>query len=217
MAERARAELAGAVHPADDAAGCEILGDALDQRCFVDLLDELTVLARDARELLRVDRRPPERMIRDVAIRIAEIDAVGIERRAERAAGVAGRRRDEHALESGLGQDPRIRDTVERDAAAEAEVGQPGLAPEARRDVDEDVLEHALDAGGAIGEALPLGGLEIDRLVRMARRAEEVDEFGRIGALGRRLKLEIFGIERERAVGVRRITLRTWSTIVGRP
>ena len=32
MAERARAELAGAVHPADDAAGGEIVGDPLDER-----------------------------------------------------------------------------------------------------------------------------------------------------------------------------------------
>ena len=46
-----------AVHPADDAAGGEIVGDALDQRGVVELFDGLAVLARRARQLRR--RRPP--------------------------------------------------------------------------------------------------------------------------------------------------------------
>ena len=69
---------------------------------------------------------------------------------------------------------------VERHAAAEAEIRQAGLLVQRARDVDQRVFEHALDAGGAVGEALAFGGLEIDRLVRVARRAEQIDESRRI-------------------------------------
>ena len=72
---------------------------------------------------------------------------------------------------------------------------------ERARDVDERVLEHALDAGGAVGEALAFGGLEIDRIVRAcaaARTARRTcDEYDRAG---RRLVLEVLRDERERAV-----------------
>ena len=51
MAERARTELAGALHPADDAPGGEIVGDPLDQRGLLEFLDDLTVLARGPRQL----------------------------------------------------------------------------------------------------------------------------------------------------------------------
>ena len=108
-------------------------------------------------------------MIGHVAVRVAEVDAVGIERRAQRAAGVAGRGRHEHPLEAGLGEDPRVGDAVERHAAAEAQIRQAGLPVQRARDVDQRVLEHALHAGGAIGEAPAFGRVEVDRLVRSAR------------------------------------------------
>ena len=146
-------------------------------------------------------RRPPERVVGHVAVGVAEVDAVGVERRAERAAGIAGRRRHEHALEAGLGEDARVGDAVQRHAAAEAEIRQAGLAMQRARDVDQHVLEHALHAGGAVGEALPFGGREVDRVVRAARRAEQLDEPRRIRAAGRGLELEIVQVERERAVG----------------
>ena len=69
---------------------------------------DLAVLSRGPRQLLRVDRRTPERMIGHVAVGVAEVDAVGVERRAERAAGVARRGRDEDALEAGLGEDAGV-------------------------------------------------------------------------------------------------------------
>ena len=67
------------------------------------------------------------------------------------------------------------------------------------RHVDQRVLEHALDAGGAIGEA-PVGGLQIDRLVRVTRTPEQRDEPRRIRSGRRRLVLEVRHVERERAV-----------------
>ena len=180
MAERPRAELGGAIHPADDAAGGELVRDPFDQRRVVELFDDLVVLARRPRQLLPVDRRSPERMIGHVAVRVAEIHAIGIERRPERAAGIAGSGRDEHALEAGLGKNPRVRDAVERHAARQTEIRQAGFAMQRARHVHQRVLENALDAGGAIGEAPAFGGLEVDRLVRVARTAEQLDEPRRI-------------------------------------
>ena len=166
MSQRARAELARAVHPPDDAAVGELVGDAFDER--------RRRRARRRAGRPRAPRAPGRRRSTtgpqngwsgNVAIRIAEVDAVGIERRAERAAGIAGRRRHEDALEAGLGEDARVGDAVQRHAAAEAEIGQTGFAVQRARDLDERVLEDALHAGGAVGEAPALGGLEVDRLV----------------------------------------------------
>ena len=59
MAERARAELGGALHPADDAAGGELVRDPFDERRVVELFDHLVVLARRPRQLLAVHRSAP--------------------------------------------------------------------------------------------------------------------------------------------------------------
>src|SRR5258708_38939423 len=85
-AARAGAELAGPVHPADDAAGGERVSGALDDGPLVELLDGLAVFARRLREFLRVHDRAPEGAVGDVAVRVAEIDAIRIERRAQRTA-----------------------------------------------------------------------------------------------------------------------------------
>jgi hypothetical protein len=122
MSESPRAELAGTVHPADDAAGSELVGDALDEDAVLELFDDLIVFARGPGQLLAVDRRTPERVIGHIPVGIAEIDAIGVQRCAERPARIARRRRDEHALESGLGQNPRVRQAIERDAPGEAEI-----------------------------------------------------------------------------------------------
>ena len=45
MAERARPELARAVHPADDAAGGELRGDTIEQRRSRRALDGMAVFA----------------------------------------------------------------------------------------------------------------------------------------------------------------------------
>ena len=52
-------------------------------------------------------------------------------------AGIARRAGDEDALESRFAQDARVGHAVERDAAAEAEIGKPSLAAESASDVDE--------------------------------------------------------------------------------
>ncbi len=139
-------------------------------------------------------------MIGHVAIRIDEIHSVRIERCTERAPGITRSRGDEHALESRFGQDPRVGDDVERYAAAKTQIRQAGLLMERTCDVDQRVLEHPLDAGGAIGEATPFGGFEVDRLVRAARRSEQIDESRRIRSPGRRVVLEVIEIEGERAI-----------------
>ena len=95
MAERARTEFAGTLHPADDPSGGELVGNAVDDCQVVQHFDDLAIFARDARKLLAIDRRTPERMIGNVAIRIAEVQAIGVQGCAQCAAGVARRRRDE--------------------------------------------------------------------------------------------------------------------------
>ena len=127
MTERARPEFARALHPADDATGGELVGDAIDERRLVECFDGLAIFACRARELGPVDRRTPERMIGYIPIRIVEVDPIGIERRAQRAAGITWCRWDEQPLESGFGQDPRVGDAVERHATAKAEIGQAAI------------------------------------------------------------------------------------------
>src|SRR5438132_8703113 len=53
---------------------------------------------------------------------------------------------------------------------------QPGLAMQGPCQLDERVFEHALNARGAIGEASSVRGLEIDRLVRVARPSEQFED-----------------------------------------
>src|SRR5438552_2663531 len=73
MTERARPEFARALHPADDATGGELVGDAIDERGLVECVDGLAVFACRARELGPVDRRTPERMIGYIPVRIVEV------------------------------------------------------------------------------------------------------------------------------------------------
>ena len=200
VAKSARAELRGAIHPADDAAGGELIRDPFDQHRVVQLLDELVVLTRRLRQFPAVHRRPPERMIGHIAVGVAEENPIGIQRRPERAACVAGSGRDEHALEAGLGENPRVRDAVERHAAAETQIGKAGLPAERARDVHQGVFENPLDTRGAIRETPSVRRLEVDRLVRVARTPEQLDESRRIRLPGRRLILEVLEVEGERAV-----------------
>ena len=168
---------------------------------LVERLDALAVVARHARQLVGVHARAHERMVGHVAVGVLEVDAVGVERRAHRAAGVARRRRHEHALEAGFGEEARVGHAVQRDAAAEAQVGQTGLPSQRPRDVEQRVLEHALHAGGAVGEAAAVVALQVDRVVGMARRAEQIDERRRERPARARLVLEVLRHEREAAVG----------------
>src|SRR5262249_48809641 len=63
MAKSTRAELAGAIHPADDPAGGELVGGAFYQGRVVQLLDRLPVLPRRSCQLPRVHWWAPERMV----------------------------------------------------------------------------------------------------------------------------------------------------------
>src|SRR5262252_6241905 len=109
MAERPWAEFGCALHPADNPSGCQLAGDPRDHgRVVRERLDRLSVLRCDACQLLAIDGWSPEWMVRDIPIRIAEIDAVGVQRGAKRTAPIARRRRHEQALEARFGQDPCI-------------------------------------------------------------------------------------------------------------
>ena len=89
MAERARSELGGTLHPADDATVGELVRDSFDEHRIVQLLDDLFVLTRRPRQVLAVDRWPPERMIGHIPVRVTKVDAIGIERSSECTAGIA--------------------------------------------------------------------------------------------------------------------------------
>jgi hypothetical protein len=79
-------------------------------------------------------------MIGDVAVRIAEVDSIRVERGAQRAARIARRRWHEQPLEARLGKDARVGDAIECHAAPVTEVRQPRLALKPARDVDKDVF-----------------------------------------------------------------------------
>src|SRR4029453_7597630 len=172
MAERAGAELGSTLHPADDATGGELVRDSFDEHRVVEFVDHLIVLTRRPRQLLAVDRWPPERMIGHIPVWVAEVNAIGIERSSERTARIARSGWDEHAFEAGLGKNPGIRETVERHTTSETQIGQAGFLMQRARHVHERVLENPLDAGGAIGEAPSVGGFEVHPLLGVARRTE---------------------------------------------
>ena len=197
---RSRISPACAIHPTDDASAGELVRNPLDERRVTELFDRLAILARRLREFLRIDLRAPEGMIGHVLIRIAEVNAVGIERRPDRASRIARRRWDEYAFEARLGKDSRVGDAVQRDAPAQAEIRQAGFLMQRAGHGHERVLENPLHAGGAIGEALAFRRLQVDRLVRIAWLAEQLNEARRIRLRGRRVVSEVIEIEDERAI-----------------
>src|SRR5262245_19907519 len=201
MAESTRAELASAVHPADNPAGGELVGGAFDQGRVVQRLDRLPVLPRRSRQLPRVHWWAPERMVGHVAIWVVEVHPIGIQRRAQGAAGIARSGRNEYARETRLREDPRVGEAVQRDATAKTQIRQAALLMECARDVHEPVFEDLLNARRAVGEPPAFVCLEIDGLVWMSRCPEQVDEPRRIRPRGGGLVLEELRREREPAVG----------------
>ena len=203
----------GALHPADDAPGGELVRDPLDERRVLELFDGLIVLARRPREFLRVHGRAPERMIGHVAVRVRRSRS-GL-RRAPHPA------RSRHRPERGgtntrsnptSARMPRVGDAVQRDAAAEAQIRQPGLALERARDVHERVLEHPLHAGGAVGEASALlrSRDRSDRTAGAAARTARRTWTNRTGSQSSGTR-STPGRERRRRPAVRRMSLRTCS------
>ena len=59
--------------------------------------------------------------------RLAHEDVIGRQRRAHRAAGIAGRRLDPDVLEMAVAQNLAVGDAIERHAAGQAQVSRPGL------------------------------------------------------------------------------------------
>ena len=124
------------------------------------------------------------------------MQVVGGERRAERAAGVAGRRLDPDPLEPAVAQHLAVRHAVERDAAGEAEIFGAGLGRDRAREPQHDFLGHRLDRGGEIHVAL------VEQFFRLARRPAEqrielVVGHAQAGAI-----VEIGLVQPERAVGL---------------
>ena len=174
--ERARSEFQSAIHPPDDAAGDEIVGDPIDQFRVVQFVPGLTILTRQLRQRGLLHRRSPERMVGDLAIRIAEVNAVGIQSGAQCTAGISGGWRNEEPLETRFGEDPCIGDTVQRYAAAHAQIGQTRFLTKRPGDFHQRVLQHPLHARGAVRKPPAFRGLQIKGLVRAAGRAEQINE-----------------------------------------
>src|SRR5438067_13658424 len=130
-------------------------------------------------------------MIGHVAVRSGKVDAVDIERGAERASCVTGRTRHEHAIESALAQDACIGATVERDAAAQTEIARLCFALKRSRQIDHRVLEDSLDARGGIRVVRALGCGEIQRLVREPWFSEGVDEKTGVRSLRFGVEIEV--------------------------
>src|SRR5260370_8995813 len=85
-------------------------------------------------------------MIGNLAIDVAEVNAISIKRGADRATGVTRRRRDENAFEARFREDARVRDSVQCDAAPATEICQAGLLPRRSCEIHECVLQNALAA-----------------------------------------------------------------------
>ena len=105
-----------------------------------------------------------------------QMDPIRVKRRTQGAAGVTGRRRHQDALETRFGEDAGIGDAIERHAAAKTEVRQAGLPMQSSRDVDQYLFDDELHARGTVGEAPAIRSGQIDRLVGLAGRTEQVDE-----------------------------------------
>ena len=112
--------------------------------------------------------------------RLALMQVVGGERRAERAAGVAGRRLDPDALEPAVAQHLAVGHAVERDAAGEAEV----LAPVSV--AIERVSRSTTSSVTAWIEAARSMWRCVEQFLRLARRpAEQRIELARWSSSGR--------------------------------
>ena len=124
------------------------------------------------------------------------VQVIGGERRAQRAAGVAGRRLDPDTLELAVAQHLAVRHAVERHAAGHAEIFGAGLGRDRAREPHHDFLGHRLDRGREIHVAL------VEPFLRLARRPAEqrielVAGHAQTGAI-----VEIGLIQPERAVGL---------------
>ena len=185
MPERARPELAPAVHPADDAAARELLRDPVEQRAIVRrAARRRSPSSRASRSSSSGSTAQPQNAWSGTgAVAAAEVRSVGVERGAERAARVARRGRHEHPLEPGLAQDARVGAPVQRHAAAEAEIGEPGLALQRPREIDQQCPRApAARSRPRRRSARPPASPRSMGSYGRARRAEHLDEARRARA-----------------------------------
>src|SRR5438067_1224121 len=158
------------------------------------------VLDREARQLHRIRFGSPEWMIQNGARGTAEVQTVHAQRGPESASRVARGWRDQDARKAALAQDARVRAAVQRDAASETQVGKPYLFVQPPRHIDERLLEDALHRRGDVRVMAAGFALRIDRVPRIARGTERVDESARVRAARGEVVVEIREIERESAV-----------------
>jgi hypothetical protein len=149
-------------------------------------------------------------MIGHLAIGVLEVQAIGVERRAERAAGVTGRGRHEHALESGFREEARIGHPIQRHPSTEAQIRQLRFLLQCPGDVHERVLQHALHARRDVGES-PALRQSRRRSARTdgrggPKRSTNFDEYDRVAVVW---YSKYSGTIANAPSGVRRITLRT--------
>jgi len=127
----------------------------------------------------------PERMIGDVAIGVAEVHAIGIQRGAERASRIARRGRHEHAFESRLRQDPRVARPFNATPPPKHRSDSPVSRWRARAMSTACPRARAARSRRSQRSA-GLDGLEVDRLVRRAsgpNRSTNFDEYDRLAVV----------------------------------
>src|SRR5215472_6791824 len=88
VAQCARAELKSALHPTHDVASHQIISDLIDKRTLLEFHGEVTVFSCEPSQLRSITRRSPNRMIGYIAIRISEVNAVALQRRANCASSI---------------------------------------------------------------------------------------------------------------------------------
>ena len=176
MSQGARPEFQCAIHPTHDVAFRQVLGHAIQQAWLVQFLHRHTVFPRQLGERIGLQGRAPEGMVGKLPVRIAEVDSIGIQRCTHGTAGIARRGWNKYPLEAGLLEDAVVGDAIQGHAAAQAQVGQSGLTLQRPRHFDQYVFQNQLNACGAVGEASPVWSLELDGLVPIAGRSEDIDE-----------------------------------------
>ena len=182
VAERAGAELERAVHPADDLARRRASAATLFDQSAPSLGMRRQSGSRP-RAATRAssaasDDGTPERMIGDLAVGLSEMDSIGIERRAQRAAGIARRGRDEQPLEADLrAADARWRTPLSATPPPRQRSGRPVSACRRAGDVDQHLLEHRAARSPRCRRSAALR--RVARSIGwygIPRRTEEVDE-----------------------------------------
>src|SRR6185437_5974755 len=146
-AQRARAELHATLHPADRLLAGERLG-GVEDHLLVGQADELGAgLGQALGDLVVLVPRAEVRAVHAVHVavelaRLAEIAVVGRERRADRAAGIAGRGLHPDAVEDVLAQQLAVGDAVQRHAAGQADVLRTRLLLHRAGEAQHDLLGH---------------------------------------------------------------------------